>query len=559
MPHNNNQQPYSNLYQISLTWSESSIGTPTIWPIHIGNFQNTQVINPANQGTNQSNRHQSVHVITQTIPKQPQFSKESLYWWKSLKAQHCNSPSLCLSSGNLVQISQIPNILRPRNINTCVCLNVLGVRLCSVERPHNQPPNHHRANNVKKQVDPKPLSKKDSVSTERHQKQPHVPYAGKRQQTFQGRLSQWSKHTNNKASASEKLKQGASKTNRPYAMETTCPEKQNLNFWQCTNHQSYTTPSSHINVCRPHVQRSLSQFPQQAQANKPKTQPSGQAARLRHCQQFCVVTFSTGTYQNSQQFLNRTQFSVCCLAVKQTNSKQQKPTTECPKQEIFHSSFNCIRSCIIHPTQNNNGKTLQFQTNIQTHQVYSVAKQMNSKQKQKSQIDVFQVYNSCPFLPWILQKQENSSLSPHKALNIDGPKITTEYPTWHQTNQRTIPKQTNHQKTNSHCPHVQMTLNMQRSRNRLLVFCDRGIFIPSINSHRTPQLCGGIYFFCYRIIQRTATIPNKSQKTNKKKSLRRPNNNIQNHKSFCLFLGFPYGEGLEVWLLQPKHYYLLLF
>lgn len=522
VPHDNNQQPYSNLYQISLTWSKISIRTPTVWPVHIGNFQNTQVINPTNQGTDQSNRHQSVHVIAQTVPKQPQLSKESLYWWQSLKTQHCNSPSLCLCSRNLVQISQIPNILRTRNINTCICLNVLGVRLCSVERPHNQPPNHHRANNIKKQMDPKPLSKEDSITTERHQKQPHVPYTRKSQQAFQSGLSQWSKHSNNKASASEKLKQGTSKTNGPYAMETTCPEKQNLNFWQCTNHQSYTAPSPHINVCRPHVQRSLGQLPQQAQTYKPKPQ---------HCQQFGVVTFCTRAYQHGQQFLNGTQFCMCSLTVQQTNSKQQKPTAKCPQQEIFHSSFNCIRGSIIHPTQNNNRKALEFQTNIQTHQIYGIAKQMNSKQKQKSQIDIFQVHNSSPFLPRILQKQENSSLTPQKALNINCPKITTKYPPRHQTNQRAIPKQTNHQKTNSHCPHVQMTLNMQRSRNRLFIFVNWIVHSsPTFRGqYRAGQLCWRIYFLCYWIIQRTATIPNKPQKTNKKKSLRRPNNNIQNH------------------------------
>lgn len=361
MPHNTNQQPDTNLNQISLTWPESTVGSSCllcIWLIYIGNFQNTQIIHATYKTTNQSDGYQGIHIITQTIPEQAKFTKETLYRRKSLKAQHCHSPSLRLSSRNLVQISQIPYILRSGNINTSVSLNVLCVRLCTVKRPHNQRPNYHGANNVKKEMYPKPLSKQSSIrQTERHQQQSHITYTRESQQTFQCRLSQWGKHPNNKASPPKELQQSATKTNRPNVMKASCPEKQNLNFRQSTNHQGYTAPSPHINVRRPHMQRSLSQLPQQSQTNQPHTQ---------HSQQICCWTLCVRK-QNSQKLLNRAEISVSCFTINQSHTQQHQATAKCPQQKVFHTCFNCIRRCIVHPTQYNNTETLKFQTNIQPH------------------------------------------------------------------------------------------------------------------------------------------------------------------------------------------------
>lgn len=137
------------------------------------------------------------------------------------------------------------------------------------------------------------------------------------------------------------------------------------------------------------------------------------------------------------------------------------------------------------------------------------------------------MYNTCPFLPRILQKQKNTSQTPQECCNINYSKITTKYPTRHQPTQRTIPKQTNHQKTNGYCPHIQMVLNKQRSRNwfPLRGFPNqRGCFATNRNRH--------VNFFIYRIIQRSATIPNQPKKLNQKKSFRSPYNNIQSHKQY---------------------------
>lgn len=512
MPHNYNQEPCTNLNQVSLTWPKGTVRPPRIRLINVRHFQNTQVVNTTNQCAQKSHRYQSIHVITQTIPEKTQFSKKPLNRWKPLKTKHCNSPSLRLSSRNLAQVSQVPNILWTRNINTSVGLRVRRVTLSSVKRPHNQCPHHHGAQDVQKHVNPEPLSKLISSKSERHQKQPHISYTRKSQQTFQGRLSQRSKPSYNKTSPPKKPQSSRTVTNSPNVLETTSPEKQHLNFRKSADHQSNTTPCPHINVSCPHVQRSLSQLPQQPQSNQP--QPK-HCQKVRSCTLVCRIKYS-------KKFLNRTQVSHCCLPINQPNSQQKKPTTKSPQQEVFYSSLNLVRSSIVHPTKHNNRKTLQFQTNIQAHQIHTVAKQVDSQQQQKGQINVLQMYNTCPFKPRVLQKQDNACLSPQKANNINALKVAAKHASRHQATKRGVPQYNKHKKTNSYCPHIQMATNVLRPANT-----------TTCCLFKVPLLCrlnaGHQYFFTNRNIQRSAPIPKKQKQLEQQKGFRSPNQNIQNH------------------------------
>lgn len=520
VPHNNDQQPNSALDQISLTRPKLSVGPPSIWLIHVSNFQYTQIINTTHQGAQQGNRNQSIHVCTQTVPKQSQFSQETLYRWQTLKTQHSHSPGLSLRCRNLIQIGQIPNVLRTRN-------HVMT----SVKRPHNQSPGNHRAYNIQEKMNPKPLSKHGTISTKRQQEQPHVSYTGKGQQTFQICLSQRSQHSNDKTRPPKKPQKIPSKSNRPNLMKSSSPKKQNLYFWKSADHQGNAGPCSHINVCCPHMQGSLRQFPKQTQSNQPQSQ---------HCQQI-------SRFQYGQQFLNRTQIGVSGLAVDQCNTKQKQPTAESPQQKIFHPCFNCVWCTIIHPTQHYNRKTLKFKSQIKSNQIHCITKQMHSQKKQQSQVDIFQMYNVCPFLPGILQKQNYTGLSPQKRNNINPTLISTKQPSRHQTPNCTIPKQINHQNTHSNYPHIQVTLNMQGTRNRfpLKIFCrtqstgwklsfwifvkQKSMILVSSFVTLCNILTKNVYFFGNRIIQRAATIPNQQKQLKKKKSFRSPNNNIQSH------------------------------
>lgn len=166
----------------------------------------------------------------------------------------------------MIQIGQIPNILRSRHISISLA--------AALEWPHDQTPSNHRTHNIQKQMDPKPWSQPQTSPTKRHQKKSHISNTRKGQQTFQIRLSQRSQPSNKKATPPKKPQKRTSKSKGPNRMKPMSPEEQNLNFRKGTNYQSNRSPSSHIDVRCPHVQRSLSQFPKKTQSNQPNPQLS---------------------------------------------------------------------------------------------------------------------------------------------------------------------------------------------------------------------------------------------------------------------------------------------
>jgi len=292
------------------------------------------------------------------------------------------------------------------------------------------------------------------------------------------------------------------------------------------------------------MQRSCSLFPKKTHSYKPNSLQHKQR-RFSLCPKCLIFKMTNSCFS--------------CLPVKESNSLQQLTTPKSTQQKVFHSSFNGICAFIIQSTQNNQRKTLQFQTLVHSHLICSLNLQILTHKCLHCQINIFSMPNRSCFLPsqrytlykYCCQKQNTTLLQTIC--------IFLETTSQNNSMQRTIQQQKSTEQTPKNCPIAQSRCCMIRSSCWMLLslgsFAPRpqrgrasplkihrvesAIYPMCINALRVQSTLRSLLLitilvrysnhFCYWCNQSTSTIPKLNQKAKKQEKFRPHDYQIQSH------------------------------
>jgi hypothetical protein len=343
--------------------------------INIRNFNNFQIIYRSNNCISLCNKNKNIKLIIYSLPNNSSFSLKRKSWRKSCKTSHKNSPSKGCPTRTSILPFQIPKILRYLSssqiisyfisISTTCIFNVLFIfrrgaskrRNWSIGWPQQQTPGTKINNNINEYICPKNLSTWSNrpysiISyTLRHKENSYVTNTTIRKQTFNIFLCQRCNSSYNYRKCSKQRKIFSKKrTPKPHPMRS--PKSENCNFWQKCNPLGYTRPCSHIYIRDPKMQRGYCLFPKLSNRNKPYTN----STRQRPC---ISCSFTKSFNMRLRSFTN--------FPINKTNTLKSKTTSKSTLQKIFYSSFKRKSTFCIRTTLNNQRKTLQFHTKVNSY------------------------------------------------------------------------------------------------------------------------------------------------------------------------------------------------
>jgi len=519
------------------------ISSPTSRCINITHFLHFQIVNTSNLCSHLSYCYRNLLSIIQSSPNDSSFPQEPIHRGESRLTCHEHSPPESSCPRTLILSFQIPNILR-----SCRFPSSSRRLLRTSHWPHKQSPSPEINDNVDKHMSPLctncilrmscgsqillPIlfcsctthlpSGYRSRPTQRHQKLSHMSNTTICQQTFLPCLCLRSQRSNNHRK-SPKQHLGIPKGNHPLLMPMMCPESQNCNFRQYSNPLRNTRPRSHINIRNPKVKRSCCLFPKKTHSNKPNS-------LLQKQRRFSLCPES--------QIFNVRKCRFSCLPVNKSNTLLQLTTPKSTQLKVFHSCFNRICTFVILSTQNNQRKTLLFQTKIHSHQISPLKKHVLSHQCQHCQIHIFSMTDRCCFLPSQRHPQYKSCCLKQNSTLLQAVCVFLKTSTLKYTLQRPIKHQKRTKNTPKYCPG-------RLSRSCMIRSCCR--MLQSIHSSiQKRSRAVRVFFlflvfisnsnlFCYRSHKSTCTIPLLNKKTKKQKKLWPQNYKIQSHFVIHLF------------------------
>lgn len=172
------------------------------------------------------------------------------------------------------------------------------------------------------------------------------------------------------------------------------PKTKNCNFWQNSNPQRNTRPSSYINIRHPKMQRSSCLFPKLSCRNKPNTQ-SSYLRRIISC-----------SFNN---FFNMRLRCFSCLPINKSNSQKLQTTSKSTQQKIFYCRFKRICTFRVQTTKYYLRKALLFHTKVKRHLISCYNQQILTHKCLYRLIYILSMTNSSNFLPTIRNSQNKTS------------------------------------------------------------------------------------------------------------------------------------------------------
>lgn len=396
MPLSYRHKSNTSCQNVSCTGRKFSIRCPGSSFFYITNFHHFQIVHTSLLSPLQSKSNSCIKSTFHPAPKKSNFSKKTIHRRQTCLTYHKNSPPQGCRRRARGKSLLIPQILGTLSF----CWIGWIVQLIRAHLwPLKLPPNSHIHNGILKHMPPKSTNSFSSSTAQRHLKQSHMTNTTKPKQTLLLSLSQRSQRSQNLRNHPEK-DLPFSKGQCPQPMPPMCPKSKNPNFGLNTNPQRNTCPPSSLDIRDPEMKGSCSLFPQKTQTYLPNS-----------------LQEKEGIMRPGNKSSHCPQISFTSMPVQKAHSKQKLTTPECTQQKIFHSCFQRVSAFRIQPTLDYLRKTLLLQALIHGHLIYRLNKKPSTKNRKKSQINIFRICNQSNFLP-MKRNPQNQGCPDKKKRNL---------------------------------------------------------------------------------------------------------------------------------------------